>query len=347
VRAPAVIRDLDLFSASAADVAAAHVVASTCEFGHLPGDEPMPLEEWLAEQRKKAAFLEHRYAVARMGEETVGYGFVELERDDNPHLAWANLGVLPEHQRQGIGTQLLDHLTAIAEDDGRTSLGVTTDEGSAGERLLAGLGLTCRQTAHQNRLRMAEVDRDLLRSWVDRAPERAAGYELRVWDGPTPDDLVEAFAACTEVMNTAPLGDLEINDERMTPERLRIMETARAGAGVPWWTICAVHVETGALVGFSQLYFSGWRRATAKQGDTGVDPAHRNRGLGRWIKAAMLLRLLVERPEVSAVDTWNAGSNEPMLAINHALGFRRVRVSGNWQGDLDVVRKHLRERSVP
>jgi GNAT superfamily N-acetyltransferase len=61
------------------------------------------------------------------------------------------------------------------------------------------------------------------------------------------------------------------------------------------------------------------------QGGTAVDPTHRNKGLGRWLKAAMLQRLLDERPEVANVDTWNAGSNEPMLAINVALGFRPVK----------------------
>ena len=33
-----------------------------------------------------------------------------------------------------------------------------------------------------------------------------------------------------------------------------------------------------------------------------------------------------------------------MLAINRALGFRLAKVSGNWQADHDVVRKHLSER---
>ena len=345
MRAHAVIRDFDPFSAPAAEVAAAHAVASTFAYGWCPGDEPMPLEEWLAEERRKNAVLEHRYALATVDGDVVGYGFVELDRDDNPQLAWANLGVAPSHQRRGIGTQLLDHLSAIAVADGRTSFGANADEGSAGEAFVAGTGLTRRLTTHQNRLRIADLDADLLRSWVERAPERAAGYELRAWDGRTPEELVDDFAACTEIMNTAPQGDIEINDERMTPERLRLLESGRLAGGGHWWTICAVHVASGALVGFSQLYFSGWRRTFAKQGDTGVDPAHRDRGLGRWIKAAMLLRLLEEKPDVDKVDTWNAGSNEPMLAINHQLGFRRVRVVGNWQGDLDVVRKSLIERS--
>jgi hypothetical protein len=38
-----------------------------------------------------------------------------------------------------------------------------------------------------------------------------------------------------------------------------------------------------------------------------------------------------ERPEVRYVDTGNAGSNRPMLAINIALGFTPHRLGGFWQ----------------
>jgi hypothetical protein len=45
----------------------------------------------------------------------------------------------------------------------------------------------------------------------------------------------------------------------------------------------------------------------------------------------MLERVLQERPDVIYVDTGNAGSNRPMLAINVALGFRPHIIGGFWQ----------------
>ena len=59
-----------------------------------------------------------------------------------------------------------------------------------------------------------------------------------------------------------------------------------------------------------------------------MDREHRNLGLGRWLKAANALRLLDERPEVTTIETWNAGVNAAMLAINHAMGFQPV---AEWQ----------------
>jgi hypothetical protein len=86
-----------------------------------------------------------------------------------------------------------------------------------------------------------------------------------------------------------------------------------------------------------------WTRI-AWQGDTGVWPKHRERGLGRWLKAVNALRLLDEQPEVEFIDTWNAGSNEAMLAINVAMGFRPLENWGIWQAGTDVVAEALARR---
>jgi hypothetical protein len=73
----------------------------------------------------------------------------------------------------------------------------------------------------------------------------------------------------------------------------------------------------------------------AVQGDTGVEPVHRNRGLGRWSKATNVLRLLEERPDTQVVETWHAGVNAPMLTINDAMGFRPVAECQEWRLDVD------------
>jgi len=336
------LRDLDLDSSPDRDLRGAHALAPLSAWDHVPGDDPVPYEGWLAEERKRRTLVDTRHVIAEVDGDVAAHGFVELDRECNTHLAWVQLGVAPGRRRQGIGRYVLARLLEIAAADGRASLGAGAEEGSAGEDLLASIGLTRRQVFHLNRLRIADLDRRLVEGWLARAPERASGYRLLAWDGPTPEEHFEAFAACTEVMNTAPLGELEIQEERMTVDRLRRLEASREEAGITWWTL-VTEDGTGTFVGFTQLMFPRWRPTHAKQSDTGVDPAHRDRGLGRWLKGAMLVRLLDEKPEVERIDTGNAGSNAPMLSINHALGFRPVKVSGNWQGDLDLARKHLSE----
>jgi mycothiol synthase len=68
---------------------------------------------------------------------------------------------------------------------------------------------------------------------------------------------------------------------------------------------------------------------------TGVDPAVRGRG--KWLKAAMLLHLRVVHPDTVAIETGNAGSNAPMLSINHQLGFRLRRTETLYQVDRETL----------
>jgi GNAT superfamily N-acetyltransferase len=103
-----------------------------------------------------------------------------------------------------------------------------------------------------------------------------------------------------------------------------------------------VHKPSGEFAGYTQIKTQDLQPDLAWQWETGVDPAHRNKGLGRWLKAAMIERIISEYPAVERVDTFNAGSNEPMLNINIAMGFEPIHLSHAWQGDLATARERLR-----
>lgn len=68
---------------------------------------------------------------------------------------------------------------------------------------------------------------------------------------------------------------------------------------------------------------------------------HRGCGLGKWLKAAMLGRVLRERPEAKEIRTGNADSNAPMLAINHRLGFKPYFAGTKWQVEPELVKLAL------
>lgn len=82
------------------------------------------------------------------------------------------------------------------------------------------------------------------------------------------------------------------------------------------------------------------------QGSTGVLDRYRNRGLGRWLKAAMLEKLLAERPWMRYIRTYNADMNEPMLKINHALGFEPYAANNMCQAQLETVAAYLKEKGL-
>ena len=275
----------------------------------------------------------------------VGFATLYLEyTESNRHLAWFDLNLLPEARRQGIGTELLGRIAEAGALDGRTILGGGTIEGTEGDAFAEALGFEKKATERKSRLSIADVDRKMLERWVERAAERASDYELFGFDDRCPDELLEPYVALYDVTNTAPRDDLDMEDEVMTPERWREQETKALANGDTCWILLARHRATGELAGFTQFFFAPYSEDVAWQGWTAVHPDHRDKGLGRWLKAANCLRLMDERPAIQHADTWNAFSNAPMLGINIEMGFKLLRGYNEWQAPTERLASNVKER---
>lgn len=314
-------------------IAAAHAVVSAAYAVDAPDDEPPTLAAFTADLRHRPAFLRWPHWAAFFDDGLpVGVASLELaDLPDNRLYAELEIDVAPGARRRGVGSALLGEVLAAAAVDGRTLPTAAALLDRAGPAFLAAHGFTFRQHERRSRLLTAELDRDLLNGWIDRAAERAGDYTLVTWWGPCPAEHLEGYARVSQVMNTAPLDDVEFEDMVITPERVRAVQATFPARGIEPWTACARHDPSGALVGFTELRYSRHHPARAEQDDTGVDPAHRRRGLGRWLKAVNLLGLLDAHPEVGAVSTWNAESNDAMLNLNVAMGFHPWQDWGTFQ----------------
>jgi GNAT superfamily N-acetyltransferase len=251
--------------------------------------------------------------------------FVAESLETNRHLAEADVSVRAEARRRGLGREIKGPIAERARAEARTVVTGGTVSDSAGARFAEAIGAEAKSTERMSRLRIDRVDRVQLEEWVVRAKERAEGFSLLRWDGRVPDEYLERYLRLTEVMNTAPRDDLDVEDWVATPERHRERERLTAERGFEWWTVVVRHDETDQLAGYTEFLFPPHDRTSASQEATAVDPTYRNKGIGRWLKAANLLRLLDEKPDVTHVDTWNAFSNGPMLGINIAMGFELIK----------------------
>jgi hypothetical protein len=232
---------------------------------------------------------------------------------------------------------MLDH----AEEGGRTRFACLINEGAAEEQLLVRAGLNRAYREKVSRLDFQSVDWSLMESWMARAAERASDYELVFIENPIPEELLQPICDLMFVMNTAPREDYVEDEETVTPEMWRDIEQKMAARSEEILTYVARHKPTGALAGYTNVAYKHLQPDLVEQWDTGVDPAHRNLGLGRWVKAAMALKLRDEYPGVRRIDTENAGSNAPMLNINIEMGFKPILVQIVWQGDLATLRQNL------
>lgn len=276
------------------------------------------------------------YVIARSGDKAVGIGRAGWrEAPENRHLAGAGVHVTREARRQAVGRGLLGEIAAIAEAAGRTLLmGDTSARRPAGEAFCRSIGAQAGLVEHENRLELAEVDRNLVHSWLKPRP----GYRLLSVDGAIPQEHHVEAIRVLDVMNDAPRGDLDAEDEHETPDGMARFEAWIVASGAQVWTVFAQHEASGRLAGFTRVDWHPSMPRVVWQWGTAVEREHRGHGLGRWMKGAMLDRILRERPSAERVVTTNATSNRWMLAINSELGFRPVNTVTHWQVETARVR---------
>jgi RimJ/RimL family protein N-acetyltransferase len=199
---------------------------------------------------------------------------------------------------------------------------------------LKAMGLDRAYEEVQRRQDLRTLDRGRLDGAYAAAERRAAGYQLIRLPGPTPQDMLPDVVRMAEAINDAPTDALDIEDEVFSPERIRAFEAAQQAQGWRLYRLVARHRGTGVLAGHTMTGVQGEQPWFGCQYDTSVLRAHRGHRLGRLLKIGMLRWLAEAEPQVRVLDTWNAASNEHMIAVNEALGYRPVASAIGWQRHL-------------
>jgi mycothiol synthase len=312
------------------------------EAEELPGDPPTPIDMRIADWRYLSTHYPEWRWILRDGDGIAAAAVAAYDVHQNLENGFGRVHVHPDKRGRGyaraIATPVFDHL----EENGRTRFETWIKKGEPFEGLLPELGLEPVYEEKRSRLVIADLDMELMDAWIERASERASDYDLVYHESPLPDEILDDFCELALIMNTAPRESFEVEDEVLTPEHWREMESNARDSKSQLHTLIAVHRPTGRFAGYTQIKTQELQPDLAWQLDTGVDPEHRNKGLGRWLKAGMIRRIVGAYPRVARVDTYNAGSNEPMLNINIAMGFAPFHISNSWQGSLQTVRGHFR-----
>jgi GNAT superfamily N-acetyltransferase len=282
-----------------------------------------------------------RHFVALADGHAVAAGQLVTTKWDNLDLAWLDVTVHPEHRRRGIGTTMLRCLVDEAVVAGRTKLGIDGWDAVAPRRFAERFGFTLGSRAINRRQHLDGLDLDGLRRRYDEARPHASAYELVRLTGRTPDELLPAVCEMWGAINDAPLDDLDIEDEVFPPERIRDYETATLERGRRIHRVLARHRETGELAGHTVVAVEVERPEIAHQHDTSVVRAHRGHRLGLLLKAEMNLWLAETEPQLRTVDTWNAESNDHMIAVNEALAYRWMGRGLEFMSTVGKVREAL------
>ena len=273
---------------------------------------------------------------ALVGDLVVAEGNVHLPVLDNLHLATSWMSVRPAWRRKGIGTLLLHALQAAARADCRTTHVVVAESSAGGGSEAAPFAARHGYSAARVNVRSdLEVDPrlpDRLAAMQAAAERASPDYELMTWWDAVPEPWLAQRAELSARMATdAPAEEVDSGEELWDADRVRAEVAAVRAMGRRLVETVAVHTATGQAVAFTTLVVAESAPDHAYQWDTLVLADHRGYGLGTRVKAANLLALLERLPAVRRVTTWNARTNEPVLAVNRAMGFHPIGASTEWQ----------------
>lgn len=252
-----------------------------------------------------------RHLLVHDGEDLVGYALLDLENPDDPV---AELAVLPERRRRGVGAAVVD---AVVEESPGARFWAHGDHPGAG-RLAERVG----------RRRVREL-------WRMRRP--APGHEAP----PLPELVVPAGVAI-EPLRVGRDEDavVAVNNRAFAwhPEQSGWTRADVAEIEAESWfdaagVLLGWDTATGDLLGF---HFTKVHEVSATVSEplgevyvVGVDPAAQGRGLGRALTLAGLHHLAGRG--LHTVVLYVEGDNAPAIATYRRLGFERDAVDVSYQ----------------
>ncbi len=316
----------------------AHTAAGAADFPDVPLDPPDEVRGLL--RHSSSTRREEAWAASDENGTVLGGMRLWLPLLENLDAMDVNLFVDTVHRRARVGRALLAAARERARAQGRVRLvgeapePLSGDGSSPGAAFARAVGA---RAVHMETLRVLDVtavDGAALEVLRKEALDASAGYEVVQWTGRCPDALLADVAVLRARMSTdAPMGDLNWEPEHWDSARVQADEDELAATGRLVLVSAARELRTGLLVGNTRMTVSRTEPRVGDQWDTLVLPEHRGHRLGLLLKLANLDLLREHSPGTERVNTWNAESNAPMVAVNERLGFRAVQRWREWQVD--------------
>ena len=337
------IRPFDLAGASDSEYEALNRLINHFKTETLPDDPPVPVQETKASMQNIPPYDIVKSWSGWDGDKMtsrVAVWFTDTE--ENAHAIQFAMYVEPAYRRQGIGRELLKKVVETARLHNRRLMFVATSG-----RVPAGISFMERLNAErgieelESQVTLADLDTALMDRWQTDGRRRAAGFSLGLWDGSYPEEQLERICDLTNAMNSAPVENLEVDDMYVTPSAARQHEQSMSAVGIERWSAYTIEDSTGDFAGYTEVFWNSNRPWVVEQGATAVVPQFRGKGMGRWLKAAMLERIVLKRPEARFIRTANAGSNAAMLGINEAIGFKPYDSRCVWQVETERVAAYV------
>ncbi len=274
------------------------------------------------------------------------------KHEENKHIGTIRITIREPYRRQKVATNILRQLARKAKE-----LGITTLQGDAdlesGKAFCRKYGAKVAAKAFLSRLKIEDVDFDMINKWRKEGEKRAEGVVLERYST-IPREHVDEFISLEielgklerEIARDS--GDEESVEGHIPMDAETYYHYAQERAKQGEETVIILSREPDGR--FSGMTLVDYNRKTEPgvvwQGLTGVRKAYQGRGIGKWLKAEMISYLTEHYPGMKEIDTGNATTNAPMLSINRRLGFQTVRDNITFKIGVDELIERLGQHNL-
>ena len=275
-------------------------------------------------------------AYARMSYDT------ELSPDYeiNRHIYQTQILVAPAYRGKKVASLFLKNMNEIAKEMGKETMlaevdnpiGIKFCRRLKGQEVLEEL---------QQRLYLADIDWRLVGEWVEKAKTRSPRTTTELFQECPERDIAEFCRVYTETINQRPTGGME-QEIITSPESRRIEERNMRKRGIEYYTMIS-RERDGRISALTDIMYNPREPYRVNQYFTGVLDRYRRKGLAKRLKAEMIFAIRDKFPDVEYIKTTTARTNQPMRAINKALGFQPTKTCIIFQWALPDLETRLNE----
>lgn len=286
--------------------------------------------------------LVKHFLVATIGDRKEFVGFTELSfRKNEEKTAFIPVQVAKKARRKGIAKTLLLKTLEFAEKNGRDFFIFSTMSSVLdGMKFARHLNMTLGLSSSFSMVNFKEIDIDLMNKWRSALDENE--FEIGFWHYPYPEDEIEEYVKMeNDFHKSVPRDDLDYEPQTVSAEELRQKMKAYKEKNLEKPVVWVKHRKTKEFAGYTDVVVVLNRPFRINQISTAVLNKYRRNGIGRAIKAEMILRLMELHPKAEYIMTANAKSNNSMLNINREMGFKHHITMDYWQISLENLKEYL------
>ena len=169
-----------------------------------------------------------------------------------------------------------------------------------------------------------DIDWENIDEWYEKGRKKNKDLTLRLYKG-----LPKNKKVAKELLSLWEMVDLDIPNEDnycdFISDRSYItdwMDYAKDNGGIEYF-YTLFEKDSKKMIGLTNVSFYPEEDGYANQSITGIIPKYRNRGLGKYLKAVVLKKLLKDHPnEFKGLRTSISNENHVIIKITKLMGFR-------------------------